>query len=247
MKSRFLILPLFVAGTLSSIYFLPSAGTTAQSAVQMDLPDGYGAWHFEKYPPSEKEIKTLAPDTEFAKAVCTSPRPGEFDEIGRQLPDRIDLSVVLSGVDINNSIHRPERCMPAQGHQILSSSDKTVTLADGKSLTVKRLLSVQRLPTASEEGSDHLEFKCVTYYFFVGHDTITNDHMERTFIDMKDRLIKGMDQRWAYVSVSMWYGEMPPEHWLAGTVIPEEEADRKLTDFVTNFSKNQIDWDQVKP
>ncbi len=61
---------------------------------------------------------------------------------------------------------------------------------------------------------------------------------------MKDRLLKGEDQRWAYVSASMWYGEMP---WIESTTITEEEVDRKLTDFVVLFSENQINWDQVQP
>jgi len=242
MNVRALILPIFVVGTLSSIYFLPSAGETAESAVRMNLPDGYGSWQFEKIPPSEKEITALAPDTKFAKAICIAPRDGEYDEQGRLLPDRIDLSVVLSGTDINNSIHRPERCMPAQGHSILSSSDKIIPLSDGKSLTVKRLLSVQRIPT-NNDGSGSLELNCVTYYFFVGHDHITNDHLGRTFLDMKDRLIQGMDQRWAYVSTSMWFGQMP---WIKDKVISEEEAERKLTDFVAMFAEEQINWEQIE-
>jgi hypothetical protein len=60
---------------------------------------------------------------------------------------------------------------------------------------------------------------------------------------MKDRLLKGMDQRWAYVSTSMWFGKMP---WME-TEITEADADAKLTDFVMRFSEEQIAWDQVKP
>ncbi len=55
--------------------------------------------------------------------------------------------------------------------------------------------------------------------------------------------MRGMDQRRAYVSVSMWYGDM---RWFENP-IPEEEADRKLTDFVSTLSASQIDWGQVKP
>lgn len=243
MKGKSLILPLFLAGGLGSVYLLPSAGEVAQSAVKMDLPDGYGTWHFKKIPPSEAELGTLAKDTEFSKAVCFRARAGEFDEQGRIIPDRLDLSIVLSGVDINNSIHRPERCMPAQGHQIMKSEDKVLHLANGRKLTVKRLESVQRIPT-NEERTEFFEPKCVTYYFFVGHDEITNDHLGRTFIDMKDRLLKGMDQRWAYVSASMWYGEMP---WMNGAVVTEGEVDTKLSDFVSMFAESQVDWNQMAP
>ena len=238
MKAAPLLLPVFVAVTLGSVYFLPNAGKVAQSAVTMDLPDEAGGWYFKEILPSEAERKTLAKDTEFAKAVCLRARPGEYDAEGRPVADRVDLSVVLSGADINNSIHRPERCMPAQGHNILSSADRRIELENGRSLEVKRLLSVQRLPL-NEERTEFIELSCVTHYFFVGHDRVTNDHLGRTFVDMKDRLLKGMDQRWAYVSASIWFGDK--------VGISEAEAEAKLTDFVKRFSGERINWDQVKP
>ena len=82
----------------------------------------------------------------------------------------------------------------------------------------------------------------MTYYFFVGHNSITQDHLRRTLTDIKDRLLFGMDQRWAYVSASMWYGEVPQ---IAGKVTLEE-ADDKLQKLLKEFSAEQIDWKQVK-
>jgi hypothetical protein len=238
MKAAPLILPACVAVALSSIYFLPSAGEVAQSAIKMDLPEKQGDWLFKEQPISEAEKETLSKDTEFSKALCFKPRVGQYHQNGERVHDRADLSVVLSGADINNSIHRPERCMPAQGHNILSSEDRSIKLDNGRSIQVKRLRSVQTLPT-NEERTEFLEIDCLTYYFFVGHDRITNDHLGRTFVDMKDRLLKGMDQRWAYVSTSMWFGKFVGQE--------EADTDAKLTDFVKSFSEEQIDWDQVKP
>ena len=241
MKLRSVILPLFLAGTLSSIYFLPSSGDVSLSAVNMDFPETEGSWHLKKIPASKEELEGLAEDTKFSKAECYSARPGEFSDDGKIIPDVLNLSVVLSGSDVNNSIHRPERCLVAQGHQLQGSSDKVIPLANGKTVTVKRLRSIQHIPT-NKEGTEHIELNSLTYYFFVGHDRITNDHLERTFIDMKDRIIRGMDQRWAYVSTSMWYGKLP---WMNGVEVSEEEADRKLAGFVEGFSEKQIDWDQI--
>lgn len=243
MKIIYLILPVFVATSLASVYFLPNAGDIAQSAVIMELPEVAEKWHFNKIPASPAEIGTLSKDTDFSKAICVKVRPEEFNKEGDPMLDRIDLAIVLSGTDINNSIHRPERCMPAQGHQILASSDHNVKLSNGKTLMVKRLKSVQRIPI-NDKRTEHFELNCVTYYFFVGHDQITNDHLGRTFLDMKDRLIKGMDQRWAYVSTSMWHGELP---WMEGKLITEEETDKKLSAFVSDFATEQINWDQIKP
>ncbi len=244
MKRKPWLLPLFLGGALSAIYFLPKVGAVAQSAVNMDLPDFSGNWSFEKQIASQEEILILSPDTQFSKAMCLNERPGETNQYGNPVADVVQLSIVLSGSDINNSIHRPERCMPSQGHNITSSSDQTLKLSNGRQFAVKRLVSIQsqRNP-ANKEREEYLKFNCLTYYFFVGHDHVTNDHLGRTFIDIKDRLVRGMDQRWAYASVSMWYGEVP---WLKGKPISVEEADAKLQKFLTEFSEKQINWDQIK-
>jgi hypothetical protein len=241
MKRNAWWLPLLLGGALGVVYVLPKAGDTAQSAVKMELPGTMTGWSFEKINPSEQELGTLSDDTDFAKAICLRARQGEVNLEGRLIPDRMDLSIVLSGSDLNNSIHRPERCMPAQGHHITSSRDVRLQLANGHSYLAKRLHSVQSIE-GSKEGTVAARFNCVTYYFFVGHDQITNDHLARTFIDMKDRLVRGMDQRWAYVSVSMWYGKMP---WIEKEVT-EAEADEKLVKFLKEFTQDQIRWDQIQ-
>ena len=240
MKTMAWLLPLVMGVSLGSVYFLPVAGKTAESAVIMKLPDSFEDWTFRTIPPSMEELGTLERDTEFAKAICLRPREGEFNLDGYAIPDRLDLSVVLSGNDLNNSIHRPERCMPAQGHSIIASSAIRMKSPNGREFDVKRLRSKQTIKPA-KDGDPVVEFNCITYYFFVGHDRITNDHLQRTLIDMKDRLVRGMDQRWAYVSASMWFGKIP---WIEEEV-SEAEADEKIRAFVTEFAGNQIDWSQV--
>lgn len=241
MKAPAWILPLFLGASLASIYFLPKAGAIAESAVRMDLPMMTGEWQLQHVPASAVEISTLADDTEFAKAICLRRRPGEWFEDGRPVPDRLDVAVVLSGHDLNNSIHRPERCMPAQGHNILSTTNVDLSLPNGRSFRANRLRSIQDVPL-NEDGSKTAELSCVTYYFFVGHDEVLSDHLARTFVDMKDRLVYGMDQRWAYVSVSMWFGDLP---WIKENAVTEKEADSKIREFLTRFATQQIDWDQI--
>ncbi len=243
MKFLPFILPALTAVALATVHLLPEAGEMAPSAVEMDIPGKLGEWSTRTIPASEEEIATLAKDTRFSKAICLSPRDGEIDlASGLAIPDRIDLSIVLSGHDLNNSIHRPERCMPAQGHVIGSSTDVKIELPNGRTLDARRLLSVQSLPT-DESRTKYLSFNCVTYYFFVGNHSITHDHLERTLIDVKDRLVRGMDQRWAYVSASMWYGRVP---WIEEE-ITQEEAEEKLRAFLTGFAVDQIDWEMITP
>jgi hypothetical protein len=242
MKVRYGLLPLCTALLLVSVHLLPEKGSMIPSAVSMKLPESIGGWMMRHIPASKEEIETLAPDTEFSKAICFKARPGEYDpSTGYAIPDRIDLSLVLSGHDLNNSIHRPERCMPSQGHIINQTTDVVVTLKNGQSLTVRRLLSVQTIPL-NEAHTEYQQLNCVTYYFFVGSHRITHDHLSRTLLDMKDRLLLGLDQRWAYVSVSTWYGDLP---WMQKK-IHLEEADLKLKDFITDLGEVQIDWEKIR-
>lgn len=242
MNFKPMILPILLGGMLATVHLLPEAGEMASSAVSMELPDRVGSWALRKIAASEDEVSTLATDTRFSKAICLKARKGEVDaNTGEAIPDRIDLSIVLSGHDLNNSIHRPERCMPSQGHLISTSSNASLELANGRRLTAKRLLSVQSIPT-NEAKTEFVSFNCVTYYFFVGHDRITQDHLKRTLFDIKDRLFLGMDQHWAYVSVSMWYGKLP---WMPHE-IPIEEADTKLRQFISELTREQIDWKMVR-
>ena len=99
-------LPALMAIILPLVHFLPQRGDMAPSAIAMDLPDQLGDWTFQHKPPSDEEVELLADDTVFSKATCFSPRAGEYTAITREsIPDRIDLSVVFSGHDLNNSIH----------------------------------------------------------------------------------------------------------------------------------------------
>lgn len=241
MKVKLMVLPVCLAAGLGMIYFLPSAGAVAGSAVRMELPQEENDWWLRPIPPSKEELDILAKDTEFSKAICFKRRPGEFLNDGNPNYDRMDLSIVLSGVDLNNSIHRPERCMPSQGHTILSGSDVIIPLANGRELTVRRLRSTQK-KALSEDRMDTRDLNCVTYYFFVGHNKTAHGHLQRTLLDMKDRIVYGMDQRWAYVSLSMWYGKMP---WFDELDISEKEADEKLVRFLADFAERQIDWSEI--
>lgn len=239
-KWIYLALPVIIATVHAGIYMLPKAGAPAASAVRMELPEKIGDWFLRNIPATKDEVATLAKDTEFAKAVCLAPRPGEYDLEGRRLADRIDLSIVLSGHDLTSSIHRPERCMPAQGHDITSSSTVAIQLQSGRKFNVRRLLSRQSLPL-NKEHTQTLELQAVTYYFFIGHNHITHDHTLRTLLDMRDRVIFGTDQRWAYISVTSWYGKIP---WLPDAV-SEREAETKIRQLLTKLAENSIDWSKI--
>lgn len=238
---RHLSLPLILAGSLAMIYLLPSKGTTAQSAIHMDLPSFVGSWEGAMGQPGERELEILAKDTQFAKATYYRAKTGEADVLGRPLPEAISVSVVLSGSDINSSIHRPERCLVAQGHFGLEGKHDQLKLSNGHTLPLQRLQS-QRAQATTEDGKEKFVASNLSYYFFVGHDQLTNDHLKRTLIDMSDRVLLGQDQRWAYVTVSIPFGKLPQY----SNEVTEEEADKKIRQFIEELADEMIDWKQVK-
>lgn len=242
MKWQHWFLPLILGSSLSLTYLLPENGQAAHSAMMMQLPPTLDDWQFKIIPPSKEEIHTLQKDTQFSKAVCLKPRAGERNANHEWIPDRLDVSIVLSGHDLNNSIHRPERCMPAQGHTIISSHDVTFSLYNGKTLPAKCLESTQTLVDQNDK-TKKIQLHCLTYYFFVGHQRITADHFQRTWFDISDRLISGIDQRWAYVSISMWYGKIP---WIE-PLVSKDEAAHKMQTFIKAFASDQIHWPQIQP
>ncbi|HEY8962383.1 MAG TPA: exosortase-associated EpsI family protein [Luteolibacter sp.] len=239
---RSFLLPLFAAGAMASVWLLPQSGSVAPSAIQLELPPDLAPWwRLQKIQPSEKEVAILAKDTDFSKALCIAPQPGRYQADGQPMRQRLDLSIVLSGSDINNSIHRPERCMPAQGHQIYQSTATLLKTPEGHQLPAKILRSLQTVQVGNPEEKRALQFNCVTFYFFVGQHSITNDHLKRTFIDMRDRILRGQDQRWAYVSASMWFDDTE-----ANNLPTRESAEKQIRQLLESLADQNVDWSAVR-
>ncbi|MDB6079047.1 MAG: hypothetical protein JWO82_2794 [Akkermansiaceae bacterium] len=239
---RSLLLAGFLAVCMSAIYALPALKITP-SAMSTAIPEEVARWKTYPYQPTQKERDTLASDTEFSKAHCVLPRFEEASLItGECANDYADLSIVLSGEDLTNSIHRPERCMEAQGHKILESSPAEIVLPDGKSVATRRLVSL--LESTDPKSGQHFSLRCLTYYFFVGHDQITANHSARNNIDMKDRLMKGEAQHWAYVLVTMPFAE-GEQIQRGGPLLSVENADKKVQSLLGDLTEDSINWKMI--
>lgn len=241
---RSILLAATVGLIMAGIYILPPF-RQVESAINMTIPTYLGSWQTETYPASQKELNILAGDTKFAKAKCGLRRVEEMSYITMKAPiDIADLSVVLSGYDLANSIHRPERCMPAQGHRGLISSDSTLELDNGRTLPLTRLLSKQDLSYGPPEDRQHITLDSITYYFFVGAEHITADHTERTLIDIYDRVARGEAQKWAFISASMTFRNDPEREM--GSMPNLEMADKKIRQLLKELAENNIDWDRIE-
>lgn len=170
------------------IFLLPHARVSSPSGIAMKLPTWIGPWLGEDAEITAKEIGGLAKDTQFARKIYRSPAG-----------DQIFVSIVLSGDDMASSIHRPERCLPAQGFSLRSSTRETISVGNGHPLETTLLKSVR--PVVDDAGNERLMTN-LNYYWFIGYNHLTPSHLQRTLVDMHDRLLFGYDQRWAYVTVT---------------------------------------------
>lgn len=188
--SRLLILQALLACGLGTVFFIPREARIQPCRVRMELPDSIGEWEGKPAEVTQKERDGLASDTQFCRKVYE-------DGFG----DQVLVSIVLSGNDLDNSIHRPERCLPAQGWAVEDSSLLSVPVpeAPGGRLPVTRLHDMRQVRL--KDGRVGSLYN-LNYYWFVGYTDITASHFQREYIDLKDRLLHGYNQRWAYVTVA---------------------------------------------
>lgn len=108
------------------------------------------------------------------------------------------VTIVLSGAE-QKSLHRPQQCLPAQGHVIEANRPFNVELPERDPLEVA-LLDLRRSGNRSDGRATHQ--RSLYAYWFVGGGRETSSHLERLYWMSKDRILRGVAPRWAYVTVS---------------------------------------------
>jgi hypothetical protein len=70
----------------------------------------------------------------------------------------------------------------------------------------------------------------LNYYWFIGYRDMTASHLSRTGIDLRDRIVGGYSQRWAYITIAanVTQGIQRPERTEEQTVEIMEDFIRQL-------------------
>ncbi|MBR5879124.1 MAG: exosortase-associated EpsI family protein [Akkermansia sp.] len=227
---RSLLPPLLTVSILSCVFILPREEELVESSISPDLPlhDALAGWQGRKVQESERERRVLAADTRFSKATYSRVKRVPWE---KSLPP-VEISIVYSGRDMNASIHRPERCLPSQGHLNLQGKSDEITLKDGRKLNITRLSSQVQIP-----GEKKQTLNFIHYYIFVGHSNIHHTHLGRTAQDMYDRVAKGYVQRWAYFQAG--------SYWSPELGISKSEADKHIRDLISDLLPGQINWQEM--
>ncbi|MDB4788602.1 EpsI family protein, partial [Akkermansiaceae bacterium] len=188
------------------------------------------------------EKAVLAKDTEFRRM--------QYVDSNRKLP-AIETSIVFSGKNLSQSIHRPEVCLRAQGWTFVHENylELQGVLPDGVALPVKEMIckrvamrnrekeGEKPTPYLNDAGEEVILWR-IFYYTFFGHEAIVPGHYQRTLLDMKDRLLKGHDQRWAYATFSSYITSKHAEQGIVPPGAPnfdEEETKEIIKAFLKDL------------
>ena len=212
---RLVILESVLLFGLGSVFLLPKKIETQPAAIDLSLPTFVSEWYGADQPILQGEKESLGPDTQFARKLYTNAQG-----------DQIFVSIVLSGPDMGTSIHRPERCLPSQGWTIADSRTVEVPIRN-ELLKATRLHNVRSFRNGNEPP---INVYSLDYYWFVGHNTRTPSHYQRTWIDIRDRVLKGENQQWAYVAV---VGVITKGHQSFGR--SEQETDDLIRKFIRDL------------
>lgn len=211
--SRLALLLAVLLGGLSTVTLLPKQLRYQPAGIALHLPDSSGEWIGRDVEVSQREVTILGPDTEFARKTYRNKRG-----------DEVTVSVVLSGQDMNTSIHRPERCLPAQGWTIADKQSIDIPVPGFGVVPTTCLHNLRNVVTDDKKP---ITVHHVSYYWFAGHTDLTASHLDRTVIDIRDRILHGYNQRWAYITVAAIVTKNLQPRGLS-----EEETCRVLEDFV---------------
>ena len=209
--SRLAILTAFMALGFATVFLLPKS-YEQPTGIRLELPDFIGNWKGAdaEISPTERTALGEQSGTRFARKTYRNLDGYE-----------IMVSIVLSGRDMSTSIHRPERCLQAQGWTLQEGDQFAMSLPQHGAFPVMQLRSTRLGQTESSAAARELQ----TLYWFVGEKDICAGHWARWAIDNRDRLFHGVSQRWAFILVS------------GGVPVPQ---DPKNTDAARKWSQNAM-------
>jgi EpsI family protein len=121
--SRLAILLAVLLGGLSCVFLIPKKLGVQPVGINPVLPEFLGEWWGHDVEILQRERDTLGPDTEFSRKAYGNGRGAN-----------VLTSIVLAGEDMMMAIHRPERCLAAQGWTFGNPTVKALDLSDGHKL-----------------------------------------------------------------------------------------------------------------
>jgi hypothetical protein len=156
-------------------------------AMQIDFPEKVLDYTSVRLPPDPIVEATLPKDTSYVQRRYTAP-DGFW----------ISSTMVLMGTD-RTSIHKPEFCLPGQGWQINERSVVNLQINGSPSYPFSVEKWVLSTPYRTPDGRT-VPLRGLYVFWFVADNEATVSHWQRQWWLARDLVLKGVLQRWAYVS-----------------------------------------------
>ena len=163
----------------------PLAGS---SNLEVLLPENLPGYKSERVPQASVVTNNLPPDTSFGQRIYTA------DDGFQSM-----INVVLMGAD-RTSIHKPEICLVGQGWQFdgAATRPEIVRLTRPAAYELPVMRVVAHIDTM--DNGQPVKRSCVYTYWFVDGNRFTARHNEWKWWLVKDFLLTGVLDRWAYVT-----------------------------------------------
>jgi hypothetical protein len=98
-----------------------------------------------------------------------------------------------------SSIHKPDYCLPGQGWQIVEKSEIKLNIGGPQPYQLPVAKWVIRNFDKAPDGSKR-EVSGLYVFWFAADNELTASHNQRIQWQTRDLLLKGVLQRWAYIS-----------------------------------------------
>jgi len=156
--------------------------------MKLELPAAVLDFTSTNVPEPEVVLSYLPQDTSYVERCYTTP-----DD-----PSPIYATIILMGTD-RTSIHRPEYCLLGQGWNIDRKTVVKVPIAGAVpyELPVMKWEISKLVETA--DGRKQMLYGLYVFWFVADNDQVT-DNVHLQYHMVKDLLLSGVLQRWAYIS-----------------------------------------------
>jgi hypothetical protein len=155
--------------------------------MKIDLPERVLDFTTSNVPEPEVVLNYLPKDTSFAERIYLA--PDGFQASG---------TIILMGAD-RTSIHRPEYCLMGQGWNIDKKNEVEIPIegASRYELPVMKWVASKNIETPDGQKQ---EIRGVYVFWFVADNEQTTGNVQLQCYLVKDLLLAGVLQRWAYIS-----------------------------------------------
>ncbi len=209
-----------LAATAWALVFKTGVATSDEAGIVLHLPDQVGDWRGgdilfcssrtcgEQFFSAQLQDPTTCPrcgsplgNMNWAERAMLPADTGLVRKYYSRgdAPPGIQATIVLSGDD-RSSIHRPQVCMTANGHEIDRERVIRVPL-EGRDAPLDIMVLDMVKPFTREDGSNGL-YSSYYAYWFVGKDRETASHLDRMAWMGYDRVFHGVSHRWAYIAMA---------------------------------------------